>query len=100
MYIKILNFVQADGKCDYKGLDTKKIEIGSQIDYSKGDNTFYFIYNGEISQNVDLIQITENEYLTKKQETPKTEMELLQEKVALQEQSILELSMMLTGGAV
>jgi len=32
--------------------------------------------------------------------TPKTEMELLQEKVALQEQSILELSMMVTGGAV
>lgn len=32
--------------------------------------------------------------------TPKTEMELLQEKVSLQEQSILELSMMVTGGAV
>ncbi len=32
--------------------------------------------------------------------TPKTEIELLQEKVALQEQSILELSMMVTGGAV
>lgn len=30
----------------------------------------------------------------------KTEMELLQEKVALQEQSILELSMMVTGGAI
>lgn len=33
-------------------------------------------------------------------ETSKTELELLQEKVELQEQSILELSMMVSGGAV
>lgn len=60
-YIKISNFIQHDGKADYKGLDLKKNVSGSQI-YPENENVAYLIYNGDLVQHGDIEVITETEY--------------------------------------
>lgn len=69
MYIKISNLMNTDGKADYKGLDLNLIVAGSQI--YPNDNTAYLKYNGTAATDNDITELTESDYLAKKNEIEK-----------------------------
>lgn len=83
MFLKVKNFIEKD--VDYKGLNIDFIEPFSQyIDYDMNQTTF--IYNSSYEPNIDIIEITEEEYLIFKEELenkPKqpSEIDLLKQQI-------------------
>jgi formaldehyde-activating enzyme involved in methanogenesis len=69
-FYKINNLINQKGNADYKGIDISKIMPGTQVypqDYKT--NNSCLIASTEVKQtNGDLVQITEEEYNTFKQE--------------------------------
>ncbi|MEG0775506.1 hypothetical protein [Clostridium sp.] len=98
MYIKIKN-LSNNGMCDYKGLDINLIESGTQL-YPSAENTAYFSYNGEIINNPDIIQITENEYILAKEIDAKNRPITLEDKVAQLELSNANMEYILMMGGL
>lgn len=90
MILKINNLRQQDGKSDYKGLDIDLIEPGTQL-YPTKENTAYFKYNGFKNQNSDVIEITESEYIAKKNEIESTLPIPIDERVSTLETLVLQL---------
>lgn len=96
-YIKIVNLIQQEGICDYKGLDIDKFISGKQVYDIEQGNIAYIITNEDnyVPHN-DLIEINEQLYIQHKldiENRPRalTEMELLHQKTAEQDRVIEEL---------
>jgi len=66
-YVKISNLFKNGSKADYKGLDLKNIQRGSQV-YPPKEDVAYIFYDGEIPNHNDLQIITESDYQSKKEE--------------------------------
>ncbi|MGG6309777.1 hypothetical protein [Paenibacillus macerans] len=103
MFIKINNFIQLDGKADYKGMDISKNVPGSQVyAIENGDNYCVLETTKETApEHQDLIVLTAQEYgrerdeiISKMAPAPDPIAELRQENAELK-QAIAELTMMI-----
>lgn len=95
IYVKVSNLIQDGGHCDYKGLDVSSIASGSQM-YPEGTNTAYLGYYGVSVEHEDIEIISEEEHTIKRTEIenapkPKTDIDLLQDQVALMQAAIDDL---------
>lgn len=94
--VKVNNFVQSNGNCDYKGLNLSKILAGSQL-YPSYENAAYFFYDGEVSDGEEVQLIEQSVYDEIKQKiaeelasyvSPERELEQLKQQVVAQQAAI------------
>lgn len=91
---KINNLLKGDCTLDYKGLDLNLIIAGTQI-YNSDYSFCLLVTTEDVATNGDLVQITEAEYNTLKQEIidaipvpEKTEAQINSEKIALLQEAM------------
>ncbi len=104
MYIKISNLIQSDGNADYKTLNLDFIVPGSQI-YPTNENVAYVEYNKTFEVHDELSEVTKEEFYAVR-ESLNTHQELtFDERLAIQgqriqeqEQAIMELTALISGG--
>lgn len=98
--IKVNNLIQSNGRADYKGLDLSKIMSGTQL-YPSYDNVAYFFYDGDVAEGGDISIVSETAYNEHKArieeelakiDTPEKKIERLEEENRLLQQSLLELT--------
>lgn len=96
--LRVNDILQGHGTLDYKGLDTDRMYNPL---YAL-DNSYCYIYydtDTELPEHSDIIVVTEQDYITHKEYLdsirPKSEVEIMQEKITEQEQAILELTTIL-----
>lgn len=87
--IKINNLIKSNGEADYKGLDINKFIAGKQLyssNFIKNNTCMVITLEEDIPTHKDVKIVTEEEYnLFKeeiKQNSPKTEEEILKERIA------------------
>lgn len=101
MYIKITNLANAQGQCDYKGLNINQFIAGSQV-YDLANNIALIKTSENVTiVNADITILTEADYNTQKQQIetaqktnqPKSEVEELKSRVDLMQKALDDLTM-------
>lgn len=99
MFYYLIKNLLNNSKCNYKGLDLNKI-IGNAQVYPKNlnlDNRCLIVTSEDVQENIELIKITEEEYLNIKKEIDETKQnieteqaKLLREKQEVENQLLIE----------
>ncbi|ABS41432.1 hypothetical protein [Clostridium botulinum] len=87
-YLKIINLIDNNGICQYKGLDVNKFFAGSQMVNFEENTCVIKTMEEEIPKNSDLTVLSEDDYISefknienkRLSEKPKSEEEISQEK--------------------